>query len=293
MTPETEEDKNLARCFELLSSFLKIAGELQGRFERKHVTLEAPGAILCFLLAKSLTTAEAVRVLCEKGYSKDALILVRSVYEAALWVLDIFREPELVSEKAIAFIRDEPIDRKKMLGKMLALVPEEASDKTAPDREKADDRDVSPERATARETGQAFRQKLKKQLERAEQDVSAIDAEHKITESLKNYGKKTLEQLAHDSTLLHVHYAFYWQSSLYTHNRPRSSLSFMKEQQKGWQFLWGPDAEQIDDVLIYLCHFLWYLLDRFDAYFRLGQEAVLSEKWGELEEIMKLASKED
>lgn len=293
MIPETEGNKIIARCFDMLTSFLETAGELQRAFESKRVSLEAPGAILCFLLAKSLTAAEAVRVLCEKGYSKDALILVRPVYEAALWVLDIFREPDLVSEKAIAFIRDEPLDRKKMLAKMMALVPEKSGDRSKPETEESDGKQVSAEQATARQREEAFRQKLREELERAEQDLSKIDTEHKITHSLRNYGRKKLEQLAQDSGLLHMHYAFYWHSSLYTHNRPRSSLSFMADKQNGWQFMWGPDSRQIDDVLIYLCHFLWYLLDKFNVYFQLSQDRVIAEKWQQLEELMSLVSKKD
>lgn len=295
MTPKTEKSEQLSRLLGLTTSFLKLAKDLQDQFQKKQVSLDLAGGILCFLLAKTLTTTEAVLTLCREqcAYPKDALILVRSVYEAALWASDIFREPDLTAEKAIAFIRNEPFDRKKMLEKMLALVQEELNA-----GEKLEDRPPdggydSAKSSISLEQRERFKEKLTEELEKAEQEISKIEKEYKVRKSLLNYGKRNFDQLARDAGLLHIHHAFYWQSSLYAHNRPRSSISFVRETEKGWEFCWGPEKKQIDDVLVYLCHFLWYLLDKFNWYFKLQRDDLILEKWQGLDEIFSLASKEE
>lgn len=271
---------------------MKTAKDLLSEFEKRSISLDLAGGILCFLLAKSLTTAEVVLLLCRQQYPKDALILVRTIYEAALWALDLFREPAVTAEKAIAFIRPEPADRKEILLRMLALVKQNENRK----RNGPDSANVEEESETVAAfllEKEKFKARLAEELRKAEQHISKIEKEHRVSRSLLNYGKKKVLQLAADAQLLSEHYTFYWQSSLYAHNRPRSSISFMRETEKGWQFCWGPEKKDIDDVLIYLCHFLWYILSEFNSYFKLGRDDDMLQKWQELEELRESAPKEE
>jgi len=274
MTAENFNNKKLVRCYDLAENLFNVAKELQNQLHTKKVSLDLAGAILCFLFAKNLTTAEAVIVLCKKGYTKDALVLVRTVYEAALWVLDMFGELELTKEKAIAFIKDEPEDRKKTLENMLALTKEN----------KVAGKELN-RKGTFYKMEEKFKEELQNRIKGADDEISKIEKEYQIRDSLRTYGRTKIYQLAENSGLLNVYYSFYWQSSLYAHNRPRSSISFMSESEQGWNFFWGPDTKGTDDVLLQLCHFLWYLLREFNSYFKLAQDEVILMKWQELEEL--------
>jgi hypothetical protein len=276
MTTENLNNRNLGRYYEFANNLFNVAKELQDKFHTKKVSLDLAGAILCFLLAKNITTAEAVIILCKKGYTKDALVLVRTVYEAALWVLDMFAESELTNEKAIAFIKNEPEDRKKTLENMLALTIEN----------KVEGKESNHEN-TFYKMEEKFKEELQNRIKRAEDDISKLEKDYPIRDSVRTYGRTKICKLADNAKLLNVYYSFYWQSSLYAHNRPRSSISFMSESEQGWSFIWGPDPKGIDDVLLQMCHFLWYLLKEFNSYFNLAHDEIILKKWNELEELFE------
>jgi hypothetical protein len=274
VTTENSNNIKLVRYYDFADNLFNVAKGLQDKLHAKKISLDLAGAVLCFLFAKNLTTAESVIVLCKKGYAKDALVLVRTIYEAALWVLDMFGESELTNEKAIAFIKNEPEDRKKTLENMLALTKEN----------KVTGKELENQ-STFYKMEEKFKEELQNRIKRAEDDILKIEEEYQIRDSLRTYGRTKVCKLADNARLLNIYYSFYWQSSLYAHNRPRSSISFMSESEQGWNFFWGPDPKGIDDVLLQLCHFLWYLLREFNSYFRLAQDEVISMKWQELEEL--------
>jgi len=290
MANELELKKHVARCFYLLSTLLKLAQDLQSAMQKKGISLDIAGGVLSFLLTKSLTTAEAVRELCLKGYCKDALVLVRTVFEAALWVLDIYRDKELAEEKATAYIMYEPVDRKMVLQKMLRLVEERGNTtENHATRGSTNGADETENKPRFKPTEDEFKEELKRELNKAEKEISRIREDYEVRDSLLNYGATKVRQLAHDVGLLPLYHSFYWESSLYAHNRPRSSISFMAESKTGWDFFWGPEGKGRDDVMLRLSQFLWYILREFNSYFELGQGDVISQKWQELEDLFGAA----
>jgi hypothetical protein len=255
------ECEHLSKCFNLASSFLKLGEDLQNEFNKRQIspdTLSAEGAVLCFLFAKNLTTAEAVLILCRERYPKDAMILVRTIFEAVLWVLDIFREPHRAEEKARAFIKYDPIDRRKKLKQVLELPQKDDN----------------------------IKEQLISELKRAEGETIELEKELKGRKDLLKYGDTPVRELANNNGLLYLYLTFYWLSSHYAHNVIRSSLPFVQDSDKGVDFIAGPSEKGIDEVLIYLCHFLWYLINQFNSFLKLERDDIILLKQQELENII-------
>ena len=291
MLEENEQNSHLVKCFNLASSFLKLAKDLQDEFHKRKISTDtASQGVLCFLLAKNLTTAEAVIILCRERYPKDALILVRTIFEAALWVLDIFKEQAESEERALAYIKYEAIDRKKTSEKVMELIEQQL--KEIKNMIEENNVIIESERKRILESQQQyekFREDLIQYLRKTEREVIEIENEYKEKKYLLSYGEKKVSQLAYNAGLLSFYYSFYRESSLYAHNRAKSSISFVEESEEGWNFCWGPDTRGREDVLIHLCHFLWYIVKEFNKYFELGHDEIISQKGQEVEELFGLA----
>jgi hypothetical protein len=246
--------------FDLTYSFLKSAEDLQDEFVKKKIDsgrLGAEGSVLSFLFAKSYKTTRASLLLCKSGYSEDALILARVNFEAALWALYIFKEKRDAEEKAIAFIKYDAIERKEKLSKLLREYEDEGE----------------------------FKAKLKETLKQIEKELPKTDSECRMI--CRIAGKKTFD-LAKDVKLLHLLYrGFYRESSSYVHSRIGSSPSYVTESNGHVRFSVAPSEKGTKDVLIYLCLFLWYVMEKFNLQFGLKSEEILNEDWAKLNEVCK------
>lgn len=252
--------------FNLISSFVECAEKLQDEFAKKRidrVKLGPEGFVLCFLFAKSYKTTKAALLLCKSGYPEDALILGRVNFEAALWALYISRDKERAAEKAQAFIRYDAIDRKKRIDKLLGMG----------------------------EVGDEYKRKLREVLKQVQKDLPSTEDERK---KICGLADKTVLDLAKDVKLLHLLYrGFYWESSSYTHNRIRSSNSYISESNGHLRFWVAPTEKELRDVLIHLCLFLWYIMDKFNFLFDLGLKKVLTDKWTQLNDVCKKTDPQD
>jgi hypothetical protein len=246
--------------FNLAFSFLQCADKLQDEFVRKRINREelgAEGFVLSFLFAKGYKTTKAALLLCKSGYPEDALILARSNLEVAFRALYIFKDEEKATEKAEAFIKYDAIDLEEKLQKLLNLCEDE-------DNSKAE-----------------FLEAL-----------SRIQKEHPETQEecakVRKLAKKSVLELAGDDKLLYrLYHSFYWRASVYAHNRFRSSEPYVLESNEGIKFWVAPTEKGSRDVLLYLCLFLWYLMDEFNSLCQLGSENTLTAKWTELNELFK------
>lgn len=252
--------------FDLTSSFLKCAESLQDEFVKKRIGREklgGEGFVLSFLFAKSHKTTKAALLLCKSGYPEDALILGRVNFEAALWALYISKDKEGAAEKAQAFIRYDAIDGKRALDKLL----------------------------NAYEDGDEFKTKLQEALSEVQKGLPMTEDEYKRICKLAG---KTVFDLAKDVKLLHLLYcSFYRESSFYTHNRIRSSNSYVSESNGHMEFWVVPTEKGLRNILIHLCLFLWYLMDKFNSLFGLGADEILTQKREELNSIYKKTDPQD
>jgi hypothetical protein len=252
--------------FDLVSSFLRCAENLQDGFVRKRITegkLGAEGFVLSFLFAKSHKTTRAALLLCKSGYPEDALILSRVNFEAALWALYIVEDKENMRRKAQAFKKYGAIDRGKQLEKLVDMF----------------------------EDGDEHKTKFHRLLAETEKELPKTKEEYKEVCSLA--GKNVLE-LAEKVQLLHLLYrGFYWESSNYTHNRIGSADSYVSKSNGHLGFLLVPTEKALRSTLIHLCLFLWYVMDRFNFLFELGFEKALTDKWTELNDVCKKTDPQD
>ncbi|KPK74912.1 MAG: hypothetical protein AMJ89_05180 [candidate division Zixibacteria bacterium SM23_73] len=260
----TQIIKKHQEYFDLAHSFLKCADDLQDKCVRMEITREhlgKEGFILFFLFAKSCKTTIAALNLCETGYPEDALILSRVNFEAALKVLYILKDKENAKEKAEAYFKYDVIYRVKKLKQLLNMYEHENEYK-----------------AKFQETFEELRRQL----------PSTDDERERIC---KLAGKNRFE-LAKENDLLHLLYrTFYWDASDYTHNSLRIADSYVTDADNGHVDFFIMETEKgIRNVIIHLCLFLWYLMDRCNFLFGLGAEKTLKEKWVELESIFKKTS---
>lgn len=252
--------------FGLVSSFLECAHDLLDKFADKGITgedLGQDGLVVCFLFAKTYKSTKAALRLCKSGYTEDALILARANFEAALWALYIAQDRGNAEEKAKAFIRYDAIDRKQQLDKIIEMYVEDNESKV----------------------------KFLEVSNRVERELPKTQEERKRVCRLAD---KNLFQLAKEVRLTHLLYrTFYWESSKYVHSKPGCAKSYVSESNGHINFLLIPTETGLRNVLIHLCLFLWYLMDRFNYLFELGFEKTLSEKWTELDEIYKKTEPKD
>ncbi len=253
--------------FDMASSFLKCAENLQDEFANKKInrgTLGAVGAVICTLFAKHYKTTKAGLLLCKSGYPEDALILARANFETALWSLYILRDEKDKEKRAQAFIKCDVISRKKALEKMLEI-------NEGMDESKAE---------------------LQKELDKVKLELLNLEKEspelYKLAWEMKNI---KIVHLAKEANLLSFYRSFYWLSSLYAHSEARSSIPFISESKQGdIGFSTVPTEKDLRDVLIYLCNFLLYLMDGFNSLFKLGLEEILSSKWTEFGNFIRRAT---
>jgi hypothetical protein len=260
----TQMIKKHLEYFDLAYSFLKCADDLQDKCVRMEITREQlgkEGFILFFLFAKSYKTTIAALNLCEMGYPEDALILSRVNFEAALKVLYILKDKENAKERAEAYFKYDVIYRVKRLKQLLNMYEYENEYK-----------------AKFQET---YEQWLKR-LPNTDDECERIG---------KLAGKSVFE-LAKENNLLHLLYrTFYWDASDYMHNSLRIADSYVRDADDGHvDFLIMETEKGIRSVIIHLCLFLWYLMDKCNFLFGLGAEKTLKEKWVELESICKKTS---
>jgi hypothetical protein len=251
--------------FDMVRSFLECAEHLQDSFSNKKIPKEklgAKGSVLCFLFAKAYKTTKAASLLCKRGYPEDALILARANFEAALWALYILKDGADTEKEGRAFINADMFSREKALRGMLGIHGDD-------DQYKAE---------------------LEKELDSVKKELAEMknrDKEiYELAEKLENK-RINIVGLANDVGLLVIYRSFYWISSLYAHSRARSSRSYISESKRYLEFLVCPTEEGLADVLIWLCHFLWYVMDRFNSLFNLAVEDKLKDKWKQLEDNMK------
>ncbi|MGB8658208.1 MAG: DUF5677 domain-containing protein [Candidatus Zixiibacteriota bacterium] len=250
--------------FDLASSFLVCANNLQAECVRKRITREelgAKGYVLSFLFAKSYKTTKAALLLCKSGYTEDALILARVNFEAALWALYIIKDKENAEEKAQAFIKYDAIDRKERLQKILNHY----------------------------ENNDEFKEKLREELGQVQKELPVTEDECKrVCKLAKKKVRELASESAIDSRLSQLLYgSFYWESSNYTHNSIRSSNSYVSDTEGHIHFLLVPAEKGLRNVLVHLCLFLWYVMDRFNFLFELGLEKTLTDKFAELSDFCK------
>ncbi|KPK74917.1 MAG: hypothetical protein AMJ89_05215 [candidate division Zixibacteria bacterium SM23_73] len=252
--------------FDLVSTFLTCAENLQNECVRKEITREklgVEGFVLSFLFTKSYKTTKAALLLCKSGYAEDALILSRVNFEAALWALYILEDKENAKERAQAFIKYDAIDREKRLKKLVNMF------------EDGDERET----------------KFHKVLSEIQKELPATEDEYKKVCSLAG---KTVSELANKEELLHLLYGgFYWESSNYAHNRIRSANSYVSNSNGHIKFLLVPTEKSLPNILVNLCLFLGYVIDRFNFLLELGFEKTLTEKWAQLNDIVKKTDPQD
>ncbi len=257
------------KYFDLASSFLVCANNLQAECVKKRIAKEelgAKGYVLSFLFAKSYKTTKAALLLCKSGYTEDALILARVNFEAALWALYIIKDKENAEEKAQAFIKYDAIDRKESLEKVVKIL----------------------------EDGDEYKTKLLKELDEIQKEIPKTGDECKKVS--KFAGKKVFDLVTDiDKDLLHVmlYRSFYWESSNYTHSKIRSSNSYVSDSEGHIHFLLVPAEKGLRNVLVHLCLFLWYVMDRFNFLFELGLEKTLTDKLAELNDFCKKTDPQD
>ena len=240
--------------FDMVRSFLECAKHLKDSFSNKKIPGEkvgAKGSVLRFLFAKVYKTTKAALLLCKRGYPEDALILARANFEAALWVLYIFNDEKDAEKKALAFINADIFSRGKALREMLGI-------------------DKSNDKYTA---------ELRKEFESVKQQLSEIEKRDKeICKLAKELDDKKIVNLANDVGLLVIYRSFYWYSSLYAHNKCRSSNSYISESSGRPEFLVCPTEEGLLRIFIPLCQFLFYVMDKFNSLFELNLEGELKDK---------------
>jgi hypothetical protein len=252
--------------FDLVSTFLTCAENLQNECVRKEITSEKLGVerfVLSFLFAKSYKTTKAALLLCKSGYAEDALILSRVNFEAALWTHYIVEDKENAKERAQAFIKYDAIDRKEKLEKLLNMY----------------------------EDGDEFKAKVRELLNEVERELPESEDE---CEKVRKLANKKVSELAKNEELLHLWYrGFYWESSNYTHNRIRSANSYVSDSNGHIKFLLVPTEKGLRNTLLNLCLFLWLVMDRFNFLLELGFEKTLTEKWAQLNDIVKKTDPKD
>lgn len=256
--------------FNLASSFLECANNLQNECVSRKITREklgAKGFVLSFLFAKSYKTTKAALLMCKNGYPEDALILARVNFEAALWALYILKEKENAEEKAQAFIKYDAIDRKERLQKILKHY----------------------------ENSDEFKEKLQEVLGQVQKELPVTEDEcRRVCKLAKKRVKDLANKSAIDSTLSWLLYSsFYWESSNYTHNSIRSSNSYVSDSEGHINFLLVPAEKGLRNVIVHLCLFLWYVMDRFNFLFELGLEKTLTDKLAELNDFFKKTDPQD
>lgn len=261
MESKTKITNNNEKYFNFANSLLRCSEDLQDRFNKTSIPKErlpVEGAVLCFLFVKSYKTAGAVLLLCRNGYQEDALILVRSIFESALWVLYIFKDGKNVEEKARAFIYRATIERAKKIREVYEQHQEEDQ----------------------------LKRQLEELLHETEREVSKIKEEYQGRAHLLKYGKKNVKELAAETGMVYLYPTFYWESSLYSHSASGSSVPFVIESEKHLHFLAAPADDRTPDVILSLCDFFLRIIKAFDSYFGFEAANFLSAKRAELDKLM-------
>lgn len=243
-------NEELKEIYELNNRLLQLAENLQDEFPKRGIkrdTLSQDLFLLCFFFTKASKTASAVVFLCRKGYTEDAFVLVRTIFEIVVKSLYIFKSDSI--ERARAFILYDKLDRKKQLKKIV---------------------DWNRKRMIE---NREFEEELKK----IETECNALEKDYQISIDKVMWPKKSLEELSTEVDFANTYYTVYWLSSLYTHTSSRSSMSFVSETDKGLSFDIKPDEKLSKDVLIYLFNLFIRMVQQFNNRFELGYQNKISE----------------
>jgi hypothetical protein len=247
--------EQLKEIYELNNSLLQLAENLQdeasGKIKRDSLTADL--FLLCFFFTKASKTASGVVLLCQEGYSEDAYILARTVFEIVVKSLYIFQADSI--ERARAFILCDHLEKRKQLRKLANLNKRRA------------------------EIDKGIEEELKKE----EETCSKLENEYQIDEEKVRWSLKSLEELSNEVDLIHHYYTSYWISSLYVHTAARSSSPFVSETDRGLSFYIGPSEKLSQDVLIWLFDSFRQIVREFDNRFNLGYQeriSALEERFG-------------
>jgi hypothetical protein len=243
-------NEELKEIYELNNSLLRLAENLQDEFTKRGIrreTLSADLFLLCFFFTKASKTASAVVSLCKEGYTEDAFVLVRTIFEIVVKSLYIFKSDAI--ERARAFILYDRLERKKQLKKIV----EWNRKRMIENRE--------------------FEEELKK----IETECNSLEKDYQISIDKVIWPRKNLEELSTEVDLANIYYTVYWLSSLYTYTSIRSSMAFVSVTDKGLSFDIKPDKKLSKDVLIYLFDLFIRMVQEFDHRFELGYQNNISE----------------
>jgi len=238
-------NERLKHLDEINKSLLELAENLQDEFSKKKIALSPEFVLLCFFFAKASKTASAVFKLCRQGYTEDACVLVRTIFEIVVKCLYIFKENS--DEKAKNFILHDKYEIRKQLEKVVGW-----------------NRKIDLEN-----------KEFEEELESVNRECIILEKDFKI--SKKKIAWPHLDVLSEKVGLGNKYYTIYWLSSLYVHTLVRSSRSFVHETDSGLTFSIGPDEKLSEDVLIWSFDLFRLVVREFDVRFNLGYKERISE----------------
>lgn len=107
---------SLKKYFDTNNCLLKLSEEIKTPFIESNVEDVSKG-VLCFLFGQLRNIYESVSILCRRGFSQQAYILLRSLQEGYIRICYILHEEkkETVVTRAREWIEHDVIERKKML----------------------------------------------------------------------------------------------------------------------------------------------------------------------------------
>lgn len=229
----------------IANEYLNLSREQVNKFNAldfKKRPLNITEDVVCYLISKSMTTARCALQCSERGYTQDAFMLIRSIFENLVNIRYLLQGDS--EKKAVRFIEFDYWQRRNQFKLRLQY----------PIRE------------------QQVKQSIEKEKIKLDEICAKLHKKYGIKERWINWSNKNMHQMSDKVSLGNVYAVLWGDLSALIHGSVRASNAYIDITGEKVEFKVGPTYIMIEKCLKYLCEFMNEIWVQFNKIFNLGLE---------------------
>jgi len=239
-------------------NFSKAMLEKFGTLNFTKNSLDNFQKIICLIVAKSVTTARCALRCAEKGYTIDALILLRSIYENRVNLLYLLQK-----ERANRARRFSDFGEWQMRNDLKLRLQYPFKDQQA-------------------------KEKIEKDIKKLDKICTKLKQKYKIERRWNYWSGINMKDLSDKVGLGDMYAVLYGDLSALIHGTAKSMHAYIEITQEGVNFKVGPSYLYMEKCLKYFCECMNDILYQFNTVFNLGLEKKHQEIESKFEKLVKL-----